>query len=80
MHRADIWTRTRVGRREIELAREWRVETNWEIKEPKQPNPALAQNGTAWDNEEAAVAWTFQRRHTFVFVHEIVMFSSGINS
>jgi hypothetical protein len=45
---------TRAGRRE--LAREWRVETDWEMKEPKQPKPAPAQNGTASGNEEAAVA------------------------
>ncbi|KAK3065103.1 hypothetical protein LTS18_010256 [Coniosporium uncinatum] len=36
---------TRVGRRK--LATEWRVETDWEMKEPKQPKPALGQHGTA---------------------------------
>jgi hypothetical protein len=35
VHRADVRTHIRVGRRE--LAREWRVETDWEMKEPKQP-------------------------------------------
>lgn len=49
VHRADVRTHTRVGRRE--LAREWRVETDWEKKEPKQPKPAPAQNGTASGNE-----------------------------
>jgi len=43
-HRADVRTHTHthtwVGRRE--LAREWRVETDWEMKEPKQPKPAPA--------------------------------------
>jgi hypothetical protein len=42
-------THTRVGRRE--LAREWRVETNWEMKEPMQPKPAPGQNGIASGNE-----------------------------
>ena len=36
VHRADVRTHTRVGRRE--LARDWRVETDWEMKEPKQPS------------------------------------------
>jgi hypothetical protein len=40
-----------VGRRE--LASEWRVETDWEMKEPKQPKPALGQNGIASGNESA---------------------------
>jgi hypothetical protein len=31
---ADVQTHTRVGCRE--LAREWRVETDWEMKEPEQ--------------------------------------------
>jgi hypothetical protein len=38
VHRADVRTQTREGRRE--LARKWRVETDWEMKEPKQPKPA----------------------------------------
>jgi hypothetical protein len=54
VHRVDVRTHTRVGHRE--LAREWRVETDWEMKEPKQPKPAPAQNGTASGNEKAAVA------------------------
>ena len=49
VHRADVRTHTRVGRRE--LAREWRVQTDWEMKEPKQPKPATGQNGTASSNE-----------------------------
>jgi hypothetical protein len=28
-----------------ELAREWRVKTDWEMKEPKEPKPAPGQNG-----------------------------------
>jgi hypothetical protein len=48
VHRADERTHTRVGRRE--LAREWRAETDWEMKEPKQPKPAPAQNATASGN------------------------------
>ena len=36
VHRADARTYTRVGRRK--LAREWRVETDWEMKELKQPS------------------------------------------
>jgi hypothetical protein len=49
VHRADVRTHTRVGRRE--LAKEWRVETGWEMKEPKQPKPAPGQNGIAPGNE-----------------------------
>jgi hypothetical protein len=49
VHRADVRTHTRVGRRE--LARAWRVETDWEMKEQKQPKPAPTQNGTAPGNE-----------------------------
>ena len=49
VHRADVRTNTRVGRRE--LAKEWRVETDWEMKEPKQPKPAPEQNGIASGNE-----------------------------
>src|SRR5437016_8881210 len=49
VHRADVWTHTWVGRRE--LAREWRVETDWEMKELKQPKPAPGQNGVASGNE-----------------------------
>ena len=49
-HRADVRTHTRVGRRE--LAR--RVETNWEMKEPKQPKPAPGENSIASGNEETA--------------------------
>ncbi len=53
VHREDVRTHTRAGRRE--LAREWRVDTDWEMKGPKQPKPARGQNGivsgddgTAW--------------------------------
>ena len=49
MHRAYVRTQTRVGRRE--LAREWRVETDWEMKGPKQPKPAKGENGIASGNE-----------------------------
>ena len=49
VHRADVRTHTRVGRRE--LAREWRVETDWEVKEPKQPKPAPRWNSIASGNE-----------------------------
>lgn len=52
VHRADVRTHTRVGRRE--LAREWKVETDWEMKELKQPKPAPGQNGIALGNEWAA--------------------------
>ena len=48
VHRADVRTHTRVGRRE--LAREWRVETDGEMNEPKQPKPATGQNGIASGN------------------------------
>jgi hypothetical protein len=49
VHRADVRTHIRVGRRE--LAMEWRVETDWEMKEPKQPKPAPGQNGIASGKE-----------------------------
>ncbi|KAI5863308.1 hypothetical protein GGS23DRAFT_566343 [Durotheca rogersii] len=49
VHRADVRTHTRVGRRE--LAKEWRVETDWGMEEPKQPKPTLGQNGIASGNE-----------------------------
>ena len=39
VHSSDVRTHTRIGRRE--LAREWRVETDWEMNEPKQPKPAM---------------------------------------
>lgn len=52
MHRADVRTHTQVGQRE--LAREWKVETDWEMKEPKQPKPAPGQIGIASGNEWAA--------------------------
>jgi hypothetical protein len=32
---------TRLGRRR--LAREWRLELDWEMKEPKEPKPSLGQ-------------------------------------
>jgi len=50
VHRADVRTHTC-----RELAREWSVETEWEMKEPKEPEPAPAQNGTASGHEWAAV-------------------------
>jgi hypothetical protein len=50
VHRADVRTHTRVGRRE--LAREQRVETDLEMKKPKQPKPAPTQNGTTSGNEQ----------------------------
>jgi hypothetical protein len=53
VHRADARTHTRVGRRE--LAREWRVETDWEMKEPKEPKPALGQNGLDFQRRYAVV-------------------------
>jgi hypothetical protein len=40
-------THTRVGRRE--LARDWRVHTDY--GKPKEPKPALGQNGIASSNE-----------------------------
>lgn len=49
VHRADVRTHTRVGRRE--LAKEWRVETDWEMKEPKQPKPASGNNDTVSGNQ-----------------------------
>ncbi len=52
VHKEDApRTHTRVGRRE--LAREWRVETDWEMKEPKQPRSAPRHNGTALTNGHA---------------------------
>ena len=42
-------THTWVGRRE--LVREWRVETDWGMKEPKQPKPTWEQSGIALGNE-----------------------------
>jgi hypothetical protein len=53
MHRKDIQTHIRVEHRE--LSREARVETDWEMKEPKELKPALAQNGIASGNKQAAV-------------------------
>ena len=53
MHRADIQIHTQVGRRE--LAREWGVKTDWEMKEPKKSKPVPGQNGIASGNEWAAV-------------------------
>jgi hypothetical protein len=53
VHREDVQTHTRIGHRE--LSREARVETDWETKEPKELKPALAQNGIASGNKEAAV-------------------------
>ncbi len=52
VHRADIRTHTQVGRRK--LVREWRVETDWEMKEPKQSKPAREQSGIASGNERTA--------------------------
>ena len=51
MHYTDVQTHTytRVGCRE--LAREWRVETDREIKESKEPKPALGQSDIASSNE-----------------------------
>ncbi|KAI1748827.1 hypothetical protein F4782DRAFT_343870 [Xylaria castorea] len=49
VHRADSRTRTRVGRRN--MAREWRVKTDWEMREPKQPRPTRGTNGTTTSNE-----------------------------
>ncbi|TRX96528.1 hypothetical protein FHL15_002800 [Xylaria flabelliformis] len=50
VHRADLRTHTRVGRRN--LAREWRVKTDWEMTEPKQPKPTShGTNGTTTSNE-----------------------------
>ncbi|GAW19312.1 hypothetical protein ANO14919_087980 [Xylariales sp. No.14919] len=49
VHRADLRTHTRVGRRN--LAREWRVKTDWQMTEPKQPKPTRGTNGTATSNE-----------------------------
>jgi hypothetical protein len=42
-------THTQVGR--LELVREWRVETDREIKESKEPKPAPGQSGIASSNE-----------------------------
>jgi hypothetical protein len=53
-----------VGRRE--LAREWRVETDWEMKEPKEPKPALGQNGLEFSDEICCC-----------LVREIVMFGDS---
>lgn len=52
VHRADLRTHTRVGRRE--LARAWRVETDWEMNERKLPKPNTGHDGIASGNEEAA--------------------------
>lgn len=48
VHRADERTHTRAKRRE--LARNWRVETDWQMKEPKQPKPDPGHDGPPSDN------------------------------
>ena len=53
MHCADVQTYTRMGHRE--LAREWRVETDWEMTEPKEPKPALGQNDIVSSNDSERV-------------------------
>ena len=75
MHRADVQTYTRVGRRE--LAREWRVETDLEMKEPKQPKPAPGQHGIASGRGDVE----FSDEICYRLVRKIVTFgNSGINS
>lgn len=48
-----------MGRRK--LAKEWRVETDWEMKEPKEPKLAPGQNSIASSNEKAAGCRVFRR-------------------
>jgi hypothetical protein len=52
MDRAGVQTNKRVGRRE--LVREWRAETDWEMKKLKQSKHAPGQNGIASGNEYPA--------------------------
>jgi hypothetical protein len=77
VHCEDTQTHTRVGHRE--LSREARVETDGEMKEPKELKPALAQNGIASGNKQAGGV-DFSDESCFRLLREIVTFTSGINS
>ncbi|KIV98496.1 uncharacterized protein PV09_09698 [Verruconis gallopava] len=44
VHCEDVRTYAKAGRRK--LAREWRVDTEWEMNEPRLPRPTPEQNGT----------------------------------